>query len=66
MSTLSLRKPQVYRYVVFQVSCLNQQFYHGMCSYCCSWISNILSALQCFDSVGWAAGRAPGLQKTEW
>ena len=37
-----------------------------MCSYCCSWISNILSALQCFDSVGWAAGRAPGLQKTEW
>ena len=22
--------------------------------------------LQCFDAVGWAAGRASGLQKTEW
>jgi len=22
--------------------------------------------LQCFDTVGWAAGRASGLQKTEW
>jgi len=22
--------------------------------------------LQCFDAVGWAAGRAPGLYKTEW
>jgi len=24
------------------------------------------SCLQCFDAVGWAAGRASGLQKTEW
>ena len=23
-------------------------------------------SLQCFDAVGWAAGRASGLQKTEW
>jgi len=22
--------------------------------------------LQCFDAVGWAAGRASGMQKTEW
>jgi len=22
--------------------------------------------LQCFDTVGWVAGRASGLQKTEW
>jgi len=22
--------------------------------------------LQCFDAVGWAAGKASGLQKTEW
>jgi len=22
--------------------------------------------LQCFDAVGWAAGRASGLKKTEW
>jgi len=22
--------------------------------------------LQCFDTVGWAAGRASGLQKTQW
>jgi len=22
--------------------------------------------LQCFDTVGWAAGRASGLEKTEW
>ena len=22
--------------------------------------------LQCFDAVGWAAGRASGLYKTEW
>jgi len=22
--------------------------------------------LQCFDAVGWVAGRAPGLYKTEW
>ena len=24
------------------------------------------TCLQCFDAVGWAAERAPGLQKTEW
>ena len=24
------------------------------------------SCLQCFDTVGWAAGRASGLEKTEW
>jgi len=24
------------------------------------------SYLQCFDAVGWAAGKASGLQKTEW
>ena len=23
-------------------------------------------SLQCFDAVGWAAGRASGLKKTEW
>jgi len=22
--------------------------------------------IQCFDTVGWVAGRASGLQKTEW
>ena len=26
----------------------------------------MLSGLQCFDAVGWAAGRASGLWKTEW
>jgi len=26
----------------------------------------LLSCLQCFDAVGWAAGRASGLYKTEW
>ena len=25
-----------------------------------------LQCLQCFDAVGWAAGRASGLYKTEW
>ena len=25
-----------------------------------------LICLQCFDAVGWAAGRASGLKKTEW
>jgi len=24
------------------------------------------ACLQCFDAVGWAAGRASGLEKTEW
>ena len=24
------------------------------------------TALQCFEAVGWVAGRASGLQKTEW
>jgi len=24
------------------------------------------TCLQCFDAVGWAAGRASGLEKTEW
>ena len=26
----------------------------------------LTSCLQCFDAVGWAAGRASGLEKTEW
>jgi len=26
----------------------------------------LLQCLQCFDTVGWAAGRAADLQKTEW
>ena len=26
----------------------------------------MLFGLQCFDGVGWAAGRASGLYKTEW
>ena len=26
----------------------------------------MLVCLQCFDAVGWAAGRASGLYKTEW
>ena len=34
------------------------------------WINNdqvpVVICLQCFDAVGWAAGRASGLQKTEW
>jgi len=28
--------------------------------------AKIRQCLRCFDAVGWAAGRAPGLQKTEW
>ena len=28
--------------------------------------SGDLCCLQCFDAVGWAAGRASGLYKTEW
>ena len=31
-----------------------------------SYFSLLLTCLQCFDSVGWAAGRASGLKKTEW
>jgi len=37
-----------------------------------SWLQPILlwllfiDCLQCFDAVGWVAGRASGLQKTEW
>jgi len=27
---------------------------------------SLYNLLQCFDAVGWAAGRASGLQKTEW
>ena len=26
----------------------------------------VIMALQCFDAVGWAAGRASGRKKTEW
>ena len=29
-------------------------------------ISMCVCCLQCFDTVGWVAGRASGLQKTEW
>ena len=29
-------------------------------------MSSIHKCLQCCDAVGWAAGRASGLQKTEW
>ena len=28
--------------------------------------TSVSIACQCFDAVGWAAGRASGLQKTEW
>ena len=31
-----------------------------------SLLSLLLFIMQCFDAVGWAAGRASGLQKTEW
>jgi len=30
------------------------------------WVYLIDKCLQCFDTVGWTAGRASGLQKTEW
>jgi len=26
----------------------------------------VLLCLQCFDAVGWVAGKAPSLKKTEW
>ena len=26
----------------------------------------LFMCIQCYDAVGWAAGRAPGLYKTEW
>ena len=26
----------------------------------------MMTSLQCFDTVGWAAGRSSGLKKTEW
>jgi len=29
-------------------------------------VSDLTVCLQCFDAVGWAAGRASGLEKTEW
>ena len=29
-------------------------------------IDLFIFCLQCFDAVGWAAGRASGLYKTEW
>jgi len=32
----------------------------------CYSVSFCRGCLQCFDAVGWAAGNAPGLQKTEW
>jgi len=28
--------------------------------------SGKIKCLQCFDAAGWTAGRASGLQKTEW
>jgi len=35
-----------------------------------TWLSSVSlicgHCLQCFDAVGWAAGRASGLYKTEW
>jgi len=31
----------------------------------CLWYS-LQKKQQCFDAVGWAAGRASGLKKTEW
>ena len=31
----------------------------------CVWYHD-RSGLQCFDAVGWAAGRTSGVQKTEW
>jgi len=34
------------------------------CDYC--HFSSAFDCLQCFDTVGWAAGRASGLLKTEW
>ena len=39
--------------------CFNMQSYF--------WLSRFLQKFfQCFDTVGWAAGRASGLQKTQW
>jgi len=35
----------------------DQRPLNGRCCCCCC---------QCFDAVGWAAGRASGLKKTEW
>jgi len=29
-------------------------------------LKHLYKCLQCFDAVGWAAGRASGLSKTEW
>jgi len=46
---------------------------HALCSYVNQFLFNINNlelpfavCLQCFDAVGWAAGRASGLWKTEW
>jgi len=33
---------------------------------CCLILLTYLLGLQCFDAVGWVAGRASGLYKTEW
>ena len=40
------------------------------CEYCIVYANEITArvsiCLHCFDAVGWAAGRASSLQKTEW
>jgi len=43
----------------------------GGAACCCHYFSNLFFpvfqlCLQCFDAVGWEAGRASGLYKTEW
>ena len=38
-----------------------------ICLILCQYISlSLYQCLQCFDAVGWVAGRASGLKKTEW
>jgi len=43
---------------------LYKSVYYYYYYYDCNNITTV--CLQCFDDVGWAAGRASGLQKTEW
>jgi len=44
----------------------NHQVQTGSCLCDLGLVCKALYCLQCFDTVGWAAGRASGLQKTEW
>ena len=48
----------------YLISCIILDIYHTFYVFIC--LPAVSICLQCFDTVGWAAGRASGLYKTEW